>query len=74
MSTTVKLLRATNAEFEAYLKDSSLLEKRFYGDSEEDSATINIDKSWKGILFLLTGYGPKKLNHPIGAVFLVART
>ena len=65
MSRTVKLLRATKAELEAYLKDSSLLEKRIYGDSEEDPAMINIDKSWEGILFLLTGQGLKKNNHPL---------
>lgn len=69
MSMIVKLLRVTNAEFEAYRNDSSLLEKRIYGDTENDPAMINIDKSWEGILFLLTGQGLKKNKHPMSRVF-----
>ena len=69
MSMIVKLLRVSNTELEAYFNDSSLLEKRIYGDSELDPAMINIDKSWEGILFLLTEQGLKKLDHPMGRVF-----
>ncbi|SFO88665.1 protein of unknown function [Chitinophaga sp. YR627] len=69
MSMTVKLLRVTQAEFEAYQKNSSLLGNRFYSDSETDSALIYLDKSWEGILFLLTGQGLKKNRHPMLKVF-----
>jgi hypothetical protein len=63
------LLRTTNAELEAYLEDSSRLEDRIYDeDSEEDPALINIDKSWEGILFLLTGQNLETLSHPMGRV------
>ena len=65
MGMILELLRATPAEFEAYVKDSSLLEEKFYGDSEGDLTIINLDKSWEGILFLLTGQGLKKNQHPM---------
>jgi hypothetical protein len=63
------LLRVTNAELEAYLEDSSLLEERIYNEGEEaDPALIDIDKSWEGILFLLTGQNLESLAHPMGQV------
>lgn len=64
------LLRVTNDELQAYLKDSSLLEERVYNDEseEEDPNLIDIDKSWEGILFLLTGQNLETLNHPMGKV------
>lgn len=69
MSMIGNLLRITNAELETYLEDSSLLEDRIYNeDSEEDSALIDIDKSWAGILFLLTGQNLETLSHPMGRV------
>ena len=57
MSMIGNLLRVTNAELEAYLEDSSLLEDRIYDDEAEteDANLVDIDKSWDGILFLLTG-------------------
>jgi len=52
------LLRVTKTELEDYLKDSSLLEARVYDDKSEieDQALVDIDKSWDGIIFLLTGH------------------
>jgi hypothetical protein len=69
MGMVASLLRVTNAELEAYLKDSSLLEDRIYSeDPEEDPALVYIDKSWDGILFLLTGQNLASLDHPMGQV------
>jgi hypothetical protein len=60
------LLRVTNSELEEYLQDSSLLENRVYDDeSEEDSNLVDIDKSWEGILFLLTGQNLENSDHPL---------
>ena len=54
MSMIANLLRVSSEELEAYLKDSSLLEKRIYNDGEDLKLT-DVDKAWDGILFLLTG-------------------
>jgi len=49
-------LRVSNEELEAYLKNSSELEDRIYkDDAEGDDNLIDIEKSWDGIFFLLTG-------------------
>lgn len=77
MGMVANFLRVTNSELEAYLKDSSLLKGRIYGsfdeeeedEEKEDPALTNIDKSWEGILFLLTGQKLKNLDHPMGKVF-----
>lgn len=68
-------LRVTNAELEAYLKDSSLLEKRIYNENaEDDPALYEIDKSWEGILFLLTGQNLATLTHPMRLVLFSGQT
>ncbi|ACU60454.1 YfbM family protein [Chitinophaga pinensis] len=69
MSMVLELLRATPAELEAYIQDSSLLEDRIYEAEEEDPAMVNLDKSWEGILFLLTGKGLQHNDHPMQKVF-----
>lgn len=49
-------LRVTRAELEAYLADSSKLEDRIYNEANPvDSNLIDVDKSWEGLFFLLTG-------------------
>lgn len=66
MSMIGNLLRVTNSELEEYLQDSSLLENRVYDDeAEEDSNLVDIDKSWEGILFLLTGQNLENSDHPL---------
>jgi hypothetical protein len=61
------LLRVTNDELNAYLKNSSLLEERVYNDNgAEDPKLVDIDKSWEGILFLLTGQSLESFDHPLG--------
>jgi len=62
------LLRVSNTELESYLENSSLLEERIYENDSEDPNLIDIDKSWEGIIFLLTGQNLEKLDHPLGKV------
>ena len=55
MSMIGNLLRVKKSELEDYLKDSSLLENKIYDDETENENLVDIDKSWDGIIFLLTG-------------------
>ena len=70
MSMIGNLLRVTKTELEEYLKDSSLLEDRIYDDEsdDEDPNLVDIDKSWEGILFLLTGQNLETIDHPLARV------
>ncbi|MGJ1446059.1 YfbM family protein [Sphingobacterium spiritivorum] len=63
MSMIANLLRVTTSELEAYLKDSSLLEESIYNDEADAENLIDIDKSWDGIIFLLTGQGLATAKH-----------
>jgi hypothetical protein len=54
MSMIGNLLRVTENELKNYINDSSLLEDRIYAD--EVSNLLDIDKTWDGILYILTGY------------------
>ena len=67
MSMIGNLLRVSEAELEEYLKDSSLLEDRVYDDESEteDESLDDIDKTWEGIIFLLTGQKLENANHPL---------
>src|SRR5215204_1776440 len=52
------LVRVTNDQLTSFLKDSSLLEKHIDSDEIDDSKTLlDLDKSWDGILYLLTNNG-----------------
>ncbi|PAC26731.1 hypothetical protein BWI92_24975 [Flectobacillus sp. BAB-3569] len=64
------LLRVTKIELEEYLKDSSLLEERIYNNTsdEEDPKLVEIDRSWEGILFLLTGQNLETIDHLMARV------
>ena len=57
------LYRVTSKELEEILKDSSLLEDKVYSE-ESDSLNnlLDLDKSWEGIFFLLTGYGIAEID------------
>lgn len=70
MSMIGNLLRVTRTELKEYLKDSSLLENRIYDDESdnEDPNLVDIDKSWEGILFLLTGQNLETIDHPLARV------
>ncbi|MGJ1266633.1 YfbM family protein [Sphingobacterium spiritivorum] len=63
MSMIANLLRVTTSELEAYLKDSSLLEDSIYNDEADAENLVDIDKSWDGIIFLLTGQGLATAKH-----------
>lgn len=67
MSMIGNLLRVTKVQLEEYLENSSLLESSLYDEETDDKNTnlVDIDKSWDGIIFLLTGQGIAKANHPL---------
>lgn len=67
MGMIANFLRVSESELNDYLKDSSLLEGNIYSD-EENSNLTDIDKSWGGILFLLTGQGLEELVHPLSRI------
>lgn len=71
MSMIGNFLRVSETTLKSYLADSSLLEKRVYNDEteERDPQRLDIDKSWEGILFLLTGQGGENTVHPMSALF-----
>ncbi|MET0462792.1 MAG: YfbM family protein [Chitinophagaceae bacterium] len=66
MSMIFNILRVSEEELEAYLKDSSLLEQRLDATEEGNANLVDIDQSWEGILFLLTGQNLEQLDHPLG--------
>lgn len=76
MSMMGNLLRVTRTELEDYLKDSSLLESRLYDNEsdEEDPKLADLDKSWEGILFLLTGQSLETMDHPLARVLFSGQT
>jgi hypothetical protein len=57
------LLRVSKTELEDYLKDSSLLEDKIYDDETVNENLVDIDKSWDGIIFLLTGQSLATAEH-----------
>jgi hypothetical protein len=49
-------LRVTKDELQSYLSDSNLLNNRIYDhENQNDKNLIDVDKSWEGLFFLLTG-------------------
>jgi Domain of unknown function (DUF1877) len=58
------LLRVTDAELQAYRADSRRLEDRIYR-TVNDPALADIDKTWEGIVFLLTGEALADTSHPL---------
>lgn len=55
MSMIGYLLRVSEYELEGYLQNYLLLEERLLDDI--DPALLDIDKTWEGILYILTGHG-----------------
>ena len=70
MGMICNLLRVTNSELEGFLKDSSSLESVIYNEEtdEENPNLTDIDKSWDGIIFLLTGESFSNVDHPLTKV------
>ena len=49
-------LRVSQSELESYLEDSTKLEERVYSDdNHKDTCLIDIEKSWEGLFYILTG-------------------
>lgn len=67
MGMTLNLIRINQHELDSFLNDPSLLED-FLDNDDENANQINIDKSWGGILFLLTG-GTYNDSHPSNRIF-----
>jgi len=57
------LLRIEKNELQEILEDSSLLENIIdKAMDEENPQLIDLDKSWEGVFYLLTGYGVENLD------------
>lgn len=59
------LLRATPAELEEYMNDSTLLENKMADEELDEDKLVDIDKAWDGIIYLLTGDGYATSQHPL---------
>jgi len=64
MSMIANLLRVSDNELKSFLIDSALLEKRVYPDeiNNDDKSCIDLDKSWDGIFYCLTGFGTSSID------------
>lgn len=65
MGMHLQILRANAEELTAYLLDSSLLAERVLNKPENDTRRYDIDKSWDGIIFLLTGKNSSDASEPL---------
>lgn len=63
------LLRVSPAELEAYRNNSALLEDRVHKENvSNDTALYDIDKSWDGIIYLLTGSNSSNTAQPLSRI------
>jgi len=73
MGMIMNLLRVSEAALEQYRQDSSLLGKRIFEDTLQagnaEGQLYDIDKSWDGILFLLTGNNSSGQDHRLSRIF-----
>lgn len=68
MGMVLNFLRVSEDELNEILENSTFLDEIVYGENNELPATLtDIDKSWEGILFILTGQNLQTLDHPLGA-------
>lgn len=67
------LLRATPAELEEYMNDSTLLETKMADEELDEDKLVDIDKAWDGIIYLLTGEGYATSQHPLRNVIFSAQ-
>ncbi len=65
MSMIANLMRVSSKELADYLNDSSLLENRIFNDEAEDENLVDIDQSWNGLIYLLTGQHGENIDHPL---------
>lgn len=59
------LKRVSEQELNDYLKHGSLLENRIYSDTSDDDSLVDLDKSWHGLLYVLTGVNVWEEAHPL---------
>jgi len=57
-----QFIRVSDAELQAYLQDSSLLEERLDSVEGDEEEFFDIDKSWDALSFLLTGHTIENVN------------
>ncbi|HWB93918.1 MAG TPA: YfbM family protein [Puia sp.] len=62
MSMIGQFIRVTDAELQAYLQDSSLLEERLDSVNGNEERFFDVDKSWDALSFLLTGHTMENVN------------
>ncbi|PZR23525.1 MAG: DUF1877 domain-containing protein [Citrobacter freundii] len=64
----LNFLRVSEDELNEILENSAFLDEILYDENDEPAPTLtDIDKSWEGILFILTGQNLETLDHPLGA-------
>ena len=74
MGMTANLLRVTPAALEAYISNSALLEDRIQqSDAGGDEQYYDVDKSWDGIIYLLTGSNSSDKAQPLARIFFSGR-
>jgi len=71
MGMTAFLIRVTAAELDAYRQQPDLLRQRYFGvaGSLQGDNVYDLDKSWDGIIFLLTGKNSSDLSEPLSRIF-----
>lgn len=68
------LLRVSPAELDAYCRNSNLLQERVNStDIVKDPAFYDVDKSWDGIIFLLTGSNSSDATQFLSCIFFSER-
>lgn len=68
MGMIANLIRVPESELAEILEDSTILENIVYADDDygqENERVADIDKSWDGIIFLLTGHSIQNASHPL---------
>ncbi|WP_271784429.1 YfbM family protein [Aquimarina algiphila] len=59
------IVRVSQNELNTFLENSELFEKKIYSEENYDAEwNLDLDKSWEGIQYLLTGKGMAELEEP----------
>jgi Domain of unknown function (DUF1877) len=68
MGMVFSAMRVSNLELEKFQKESDSFEEEFY-NGEHDEITIDLDKSWDGLHFLLTENTIQQSSHFLTQIF-----
>ncbi|MDV6167457.1 YfbM family protein [Flavobacterium sp. DG1-102-2] len=70
MGMIFNIVRVSKEELKDCLRDTFLFDYKLDAifNNENDDAWVDIDKSWGGILFMLTGGGLNSYEHPLAKV------